>query len=147
MKRSYDRNLRKTTLVRGDLVYMLEGSHKKGTSSKLTRPWKGPAVVIEVISPFLFRVRYRDKIYVVNHDRLKRVTMNTQDIPRSRYLETNNEGSSVRTEALYCHCRGPDTGSLMIQCERCLEWYHGVCVGLSAKQAKSIKAYVCSLCQ
>lgn len=28
----------------------------------------------------------------------------------------------------FCICPGPDTGSFMIQCDECREWYHGSCV-------------------
>ena len=27
-------------------------------------------------------------------------------------------------ETLYCHCRGPDLGKRMKQCNRCLDWFH-----------------------
>ena len=30
-------------------------------------------------------------------------------------------------ETLYCHCRGPDLGKRMKQCNRCLDWFHEDC--------------------
>ena len=30
-------------------------------------------------------------------------------------------------ERLYCHCRGPDSGKRMKQCNRCLDWFHEDC--------------------
>ena len=30
-------------------------------------------------------------------------------------------------EMLYCHCRGPDLGKRMKQCNRCLDWFHEDC--------------------
>ena len=30
-------------------------------------------------------------------------------------------------ETLYCHCRGPDLGKHMKQCNRCLDWFHEDC--------------------
>ena len=34
---------------------------------------------------------------------------------------------------LHCVCRQPDTGSFMICCDSCNQWYHGCCVGLKSK--------------
>lgn len=31
----------------------------------------------------------------------------------------------------FCICRGPDTGSFMINCDECREWYHRPCVNLA----------------
>jgi hypothetical protein len=34
----------------------------------------------------------------------------------------------------------------MIQCEACLEWFHGGCIGLTYTQSQSIQIYICSFC-
>ena len=34
----------------------------------------------------------------------------------------------------------------MIQCDRCKEWYHGNCIGVTKRKAKSMDAYICDGC-
>jgi len=46
----------------------------------------------------------------------------------------------------YCLCRKPDDGTFMIECDGCHEWFHGPCVGLTNKVAKSLTSYICPPC-
>ncbi|CAC5411457.1 BPTF [Mytilus coruscus] len=57
--------------------------------------------------------------------------------------------STGSTGALYCTCRGPYTGEFMISCDRCSEWYHGRCVGISPQEAEEWENqdYICSGCK
>jgi len=52
-------------------------------------------------------------------------------------------------EKLYCFCKKPylvDPTHLMIGCDKCGDWFHLECVGLSKKQAEEIESYVCRTC-
>ena len=50
-------------------------------------------------------------------------------------------------EALFCVCRKPYNPTFFyIGCEECQGWFHGKCVGVAAKQASSIKHFVCAAC-
>ena len=42
-----------------------------GKGRKLKPPWKGPAVIIRKITPYLYQVAHNRTTYVVNHDRHK----------------------------------------------------------------------------
>ena len=55
----------------GDMVYLINSSTKVGQSKKLKPIWKGPFVVIKVISSVLFRIKGRKVENVVHHDGLK----------------------------------------------------------------------------
>ena len=55
----------------GDLVYKLDSAKKVGQSQKLQKVWKGPFLVVEVVSAVLFRIADRKKTHVLHHDRLK----------------------------------------------------------------------------
>ena len=72
MKRDYDVKVLQREFQVGDLVYVLDSATTKGVNKKLTAPWKGPAVVITKLTPYLYRIRDRKSETVVNHDRLKR---------------------------------------------------------------------------
>ena len=53
------------------LVYILDTATRVGECAKLSPPRKGPGVVTVVLTPYLYKVRLRDKYMVINHDRLK----------------------------------------------------------------------------
>ena len=55
----------------GDLVYQLDTATIKGKSRKLSPSWKGPGVVIEKLTPYLYRIKLKRAILTANHDRLK----------------------------------------------------------------------------
>ncbi|XP_075932519.1 CXXC-type zinc finger protein 1a [Anarhichas minor] len=48
---------------------------------------------------------------------------------------------------VYCLCRKPDINCFMIGCDSCTEWFHGHCVGVSEKAAKSIRVWFCPSCR
>ena len=78
---------------------------KVGQSSKLQKVWKEPFLVVEVVSPVLFRIADRKKTYVLHHDKLKPCL--DRDVPlwlrrkRSSLLQGLNEDNGE-----------PDTESL-----------------------------------
>lgn len=47
----------------------------------------------------------------------------------------------------YCICRSSDSSRFMICCDNCEEWYHGDCIMITEKEAKSIKKYYCDRCR
>ena len=87
MKRDYDVKVHCREFQEGDRVYILDTATKKGKARKLCPPWKGPATITNKLSPYLYRVLYRNSKFVVNHDRLKKCT----DGPsaRARQRETD----------------------------------------------------------
>uniref|UniRef100_A0A3Q2XUV2 CXXC-type zinc finger protein 1 n=1 Tax=Hippocampus comes TaxID=109280 RepID=A0A3Q2XUV2_HIPCM len=48
---------------------------------------------------------------------------------------------------VYCVCRRPDINCFMIGCDSCTEWFHGSCVGVSEKAAKTIRVWFCPTCR
>ncbi|KAJ8301982.1 hypothetical protein KUTeg_020969 [Tegillarca granosa] len=50
-------------------------------------------------------------------------------------------------EIQYCICRSTDCNRFMIGCDNCEEWYHGDCIGVTEKDAKSIKQFFCEACR
>ena len=100
---------------------------------------EGPARVVKRLSPYTYRVAYRRAVLVVHHDRMKLCTDRTAPVGRGN-IPGNNQ------EKVYCTCRGPDDGSLMVQCDQCDEWYHGRCVEITPDEAADLGKYYCSAC-
>ena len=67
-KRDYDLKLSEHSYSVGDLVYVLHSATKVGQSKKLSPIWKGPLLIVEVLSPVLYRVKGRRKESVLHHD-------------------------------------------------------------------------------
>ncbi|XP_051759576.1 CXXC-type zinc finger protein 1a isoform X2 [Ctenopharyngodon idella] len=58
------------------------------------------------------------------------------------------ETSLNRSNApVYCVCRKPDINCFMIGCDNCSEWFHGDCINISEKVAKTIRVWYCEKCR
>ena len=155
MKRDHDLKVLIRAYNEGDLVYVLDTATIKGQSKKLGPPWKGPGIIVNKFTSYLYRVKLKNAVFTANHDRLKicrdrklpgwlgKFKENFREI-----LQKQQPDDSVGThEPVYCICRGPDRGDLMVQCDTCSEWFHGTCVGVTATEAMKMKTYKCPPCR
>ncbi|KAL9959895.1 hypothetical protein ACROYT_G033268 [Oculina patagonica] len=60
--------------------------------------------------------------------------------------EAAKEEKSKKEDTIYCVCRTSDTSRFMICCDKCDEWFHGECIGITKLEAKEIKQYYCRPC-
>lgn len=63
-------------------------------------------------------------------------------LPFPRRTDKWNELS----EEVFCTCREPDTGELMVGCDGCDDWFHFKCVRLDVRYSKLIAKYYCPYC-
>lgn len=151
MKRDYDSNLREVEYQTGDFVYVLDTAHLKGRTKKLDPPWKGPGIVVERLSPYIYRVRFEKVVVVTNHDRMKkcndRILPSWLSVAKQKFREGNSLKDVSKENTPYCICRQPDDGLLMIQCDNCRDWMHGQCVNITSQLAETIDKYQCPRCQ
>jgi len=62
-------------------------------------------------------------------------------------LSLSEDGENDYTgKKVYCICRRPDSGKWMIMCDKCQEWYHGSCVGISQQIGEKLEEYQCRSC-
>ena len=141
-KRDYDLRVCRREYKVGQWVYVLDTAHIKGQCKKLSPPWRGPARIVEKLSPYNYRVAYRRAVVTLHHDKLKPCT-DREDRGAPRGRETELGGTK---EEVFCTCRQPDDGSLMIQCDHCDVWYHGRCVEVTPGEAAEIGRYYCPPC-
>ncbi|KAJ3072106.1 hypothetical protein HDU98_004211 [Podochytrium sp. JEL0797] len=52
---------------------------------------------------------------------------------------------NVAQEEQYCFCRHKENG-IMVGCDVCGEWYHGICLGIGKRTLKDQSDFVCPLC-
>ena len=154
MKRDHDLKIFIRAYDKGDLVYVLDTATIKGQAKKLGHPWKGPGILVNKFTPYLYRVKLKNAVFTANHDRLK--PCRDRKLPgwlekfRDNFREVLNKQQPDDTvgthEPVYCICRKPDRGDLMVQCDTCTEWFHGSCVGVTTTEAMKMKTYKCPPC-
>ena len=101
-------------------------------------------MVSEMLTPYLYRVQDGREVSVVNHGKLMLCRDKWNALPAwvRRMLSAPEDTGG---EKFYI-CRLPDDGKLMIQCDECLDWFHGSCVGVDKKKARNIKRYFRPIC-
>ena len=57
MKRDYDVKILEKQYKKGDLVYVLDTANIKGKCKKLSPPWKGPGIVLERLTPYIYKIK------------------------------------------------------------------------------------------
>ena len=60
----------KTPYADGSVIYRLDTVTVKYKSRKLSAPWKGRTLIVKKLPAYLYRVKLRNAIFVVNHDRM-----------------------------------------------------------------------------
>lgn len=82
---------------------------------------------------------------------LQRISSGNVDTIEGLQAPRQRNMSTVVRKKLYCVCHKPAAGRNMIQCDRCDNWLHATCVGLSSKQLRllnnSSTPFTCSSCE
>ena len=126
----------------GEPVYFLN----QAPADKLQPKWWGPGVVTHVIGPDIYRILLHNRdSKVVHHDSLKKCHLATKDLPK--WLIRAAETAKQDADPVYCLCHRGDDGFFMLQCNHCLEWFHGACVGVVKGQLKREEEFLCPNCQ
>ena len=146
MKRNYDLRVSERSYKVGDAIYLLDTAVLKGKCKKLSPPWKGPGVIVTKVSSYIYRIKFRNSLFVVNHDRLK--PCHDRVLPQwiIRWKEDPKDSPAGSDDKLYCVCRKKYEGRFMIMCDYCNEWYHGSCVNITVSDSESIGKYKCKDC-
>ncbi|XP_041346830.1 uncharacterized protein LOC121366442 [Gigantopelta aegis] len=66
----------------------------------------------------------------------------TKDMEMASSVKTSAQG-----ERVYCICRTSDCSRFMIDCDNCMEWFHGDCIGITHSDGRIIKRYYCTFCR
>ena len=70
----------------------------------------------------------------------------TEESDASNGSKDAEKGEASDSKQLFCICRQPES-DFMIQCDRCKEWYHGNCIGVTKRKAKLLDTYTCESCR
>ena len=79
-KKTYDVRANAVTFAVGDVAWRINYRRPVGESAKLQNPLSGPLLVTGVLSPLVFTVRDRYRVYTLHHNNL--IKANCRDLPR-----------------------------------------------------------------
>jgi ketosteroid isomerase-like protein len=63
MKRDYDVKILEKQYKKGDLVYVLDTASIKGKCKKRSPPWKGPGIVLERLTPYIYKIKLQESYF------------------------------------------------------------------------------------
>ena len=77
-------------------------------------------------------------------------TRRSARIQSRQQLNSGDVSSATPYQKLWCLCRQPEGGRFMICCDRCNEWYHGDCVGITPSVGRQMETdaeeFICPTC-
>ena len=133
-------------------------SSKKKTASKVPSPAvePSPEIKVETTATPLQNVKKRKRHSSVNSAPRKATKSNTPvpkvspEPPAPEPVELAPQAASdeIDPNELYCICQTPyDPTLFYIGCEKCGEWFHGSCVGVTEEDAQYMDDYCCDKCR
>ncbi|ODV80353.1 uncharacterized protein CANTADRAFT_39182, partial [Suhomyces tanzawaensis NRRL Y-17324] len=69
-----------------------------------------------------------------------------EELARQYKKYQNAAKFDYNSEEVFCVCRKPDHGELMIACDGCEDWFHFKCMNLNAKYSKLVSKFYCKFC-
>ena len=124
-KRYHDAKLNWEKFIQGDQVYVFFPTRKVGSSSKLTRYWRGPYQILRRISELLYEVNCgsRGKPQVIHVDRLRPLKPQTLSNGRKVSSEevADDESEYQETKDTIKNC--PDSGLVSGRRHRPPRWH------------------------
>lgn len=70
-----------------------------------------------------------------------------EEIARQYKKFMNAPKYDLNSEELFCVCRRPDLGEMMVACDGCEEWFHFKCMKINEKYSNLIAKYFCKFCE
>ncbi|KAI5962004.1 SPP1 [Candida theae] len=70
----------------------------------------------------------------------------SEDIAKQYKKYSNAPKYDLNSEELYCVCREPDEGELMVACDGCEEWFHARCMNIRPELSNLISKFYCKFC-
>lgn len=81
----------------------------------------------------------------VTMEKTEQKRTSTSDNGKKEKENTRRSTKKKNETTINCTCEGRITGSGMIQCNWCMEWYHDICVGLTEKD--TVQFWICTECR
>lgn len=72
--------------------------------------------------------------------------LDSDDIAKQYKRFINSPKFNLNSEELFCICRKPDHGSLMISCDGCEEWFHTKCMKIDNQHLGLLDRFYCKFC-
>ncbi|ODQ64301.1 hypothetical protein NADFUDRAFT_52629 [Nadsonia fulvescens var. elongata DSM 6958] len=66
------------------------------------------------------------------------------DTDNKYHIDQDSEGRD--DNEVFCLCRKPDDGTVMIGCDHCDEWFHAACINFSNQMSRLVVSFSCPSC-
>ncbi|KAI5966281.1 SPP1 [Candida pseudojiufengensis] len=96
-------------------------------------------------SPTKRRGGFKKKRNTVN-SQLDILQESNEDIAKQYKKFTNAPKFNLNSEEVYCICREPDEGDIMVACDGCEEWFHMKCMNVNPDVSNLISKFYCKFC-
>ena len=94
------------------------------------------------LTPYLFQVLLSNREEkTLHHDHLKPFRGESPS-----WIKKEEKRIQEQAKEIFCICRQPDDGTLMVQCEICLEWFHCHCLGITKTKDRA-EPFRCRPCR
>ncbi|XP_037626055.1 death-inducer obliterator 1 isoform X3 [Sebastes umbrosus] len=130
--------------------------NKKRAANKNATPVKGPAAANKIATSVKTKLRTTQASGMTNKPRTQEDNDDENDSSTSSSSSSTSSSSIDSDEggydpnALYCICRQKHNKRFMICCDRCEEWFHGDCVGITEARGRLMERngedYICPNC-
>lgn len=126
--------------------------NKKRAANKNTTPVKSPAPVNKVTPVKEIKARVAKTRKPQTQDDMEDENESSTSSSSSSSSSSSDESDegSYDPNALYCICRQKHNKRFMICCDRCEEWFHGDCVGITEARGRLMERngedYICPNC-
>jgi len=81
-----------------------------------------------------------------NLDILKELEVTADELPLHLKEESLLRGAIEEKGARHCICGGPSDARFMLSCDKCDNWFHGLCVNFSQDELEEKQTWICPPC-
>ena len=132
----------------GEAVYMLDKTIVSKPCKKLRALWKGPGIITDQFTSYLYRVRVRGNCYTVHHDHLKKCRLHPLPLWIQRAQRTGQlKPKAPKSSGPICICGEEEGTRSVVKCSFCNEKYHDSCVNISPEDEEESTPFQCPRCE
>ena len=132
----------------GEAVYMLDKTIVSKPCKKLRALWKGPGIITDQFTSYLYRVRIRGNCYTVHHDHLKKCRLLPLPLWIQRAQRTGQLKPKVtKSSGPICICGEEEGTRSVVKCAFCNEKFHDSCVNVSPEDEEESNPFQCPRCE
>lgn len=98
-------------------------------------------------SPPVSSTSLTSKRFKLSSPVLENIEETEEELAKQYKKFTNAPKYDLNSEEVFCICRKPDGGEIMIACDGCEEWFHFRCMNVNPELSHLISKFYCKFCK